>query len=47
MDERAATKETENLANGDYVMAFDPEFDVWFKYKVLKATANYYVVWIA
>ena len=37
-------KETENLERGDYVMSFDPEFDLWFKFKVLKATANYYVV---
>jgi len=37
-------QEIENLERGDFVMAFDPEYDVWFKYKVLKATENYYVL---
>ena len=32
------------LNKGDYVMHFDPEYDIWFKCQILKTTENFYVV---
>ena len=32
------------LKKGDYVMHFDPEYDIWFKCQILKTTENFYVV---
>lgn len=37
-------EEIDKLERGDYLMFFDPEYSLWFKCEVLKATENYYVV---